>query len=274
METNKKIFFQTILLFTAVISFMFVFNVRNADAATKEKETVIYLTRHGQTTANVMKVWQGWSDYPLTENGIEGAKQLGYGLKGIEFKSAYTGDLNRQLFTGQYALKYSGNKETKIKQSSNLREVNFGSFEGVYVEEYTQKISNMFGYQNFDELQKKEGTKWLEKLEDGYHQLDQQNIRNTSLSESDRAEDAKTVRDRMTKEIRKIAENTQKKGGGNVLIVSSGIAIGNFLETDKNIENESVTKLIYKNKKFIVDGEIGSTKYIDKGEKIMSKLNK
>ncbi len=39
---------------------------------------------------------QGSSDFPLTKNGITVANDLGYGLKGIKFKHAYTGNLTRQ----------------------------------------------------------------------------------------------------------------------------------------------------------------------------------
>lgn len=43
--------------------------------------TTIYLMRHGQTLFNVQKRIQGWSDSPLTEVGIEQAKQAGNYLR-------------------------------------------------------------------------------------------------------------------------------------------------------------------------------------------------
>ena len=56
-----------------------------AYAASNDKQVTIYLTRHGETTGNVMQRVQGSSDFPLTKNGITVANDLGYGLKGIKF---------------------------------------------------------------------------------------------------------------------------------------------------------------------------------------------
>lgn len=64
-----------------------------ASAASNKDQVTIYLTRHGETTANVMQRVQGSSDFPLTKNGVTVANDLGYGLKGIKFKHAYTGNL-------------------------------------------------------------------------------------------------------------------------------------------------------------------------------------
>jgi Fructose-2,6-bisphosphatase len=83
-----------------------------ASASSKDQVT-IYLTRHGETTGNVMQRVQGSSDFPLTKNGIEVANDLGYGLKGIKFKHAYTGNLTRQEVTAQHVLKYSNKREPR-----------------------------------------------------------------------------------------------------------------------------------------------------------------
>ncbi|WP_457801130.1 histidine phosphatase family protein [Limosilactobacillus reuteri] len=66
-------------------------------AASNDKQVTIYLTRHGETTGNVMQRVQGSSDFPLTKNGITVANDLGYGLKGIKFKHAYTGHLTNNI---------------------------------------------------------------------------------------------------------------------------------------------------------------------------------
>lgn len=63
---------------------------------------------------------QGSSDFSLTKNGIEVANDLGYGLKGIKFKHAYTGNLTRQEVTAQHVLKYSNNKGTKITTTPKM----------------------------------------------------------------------------------------------------------------------------------------------------------
>ena len=45
--------------------------------------TTIYLTRHGQTLWNLEKRLQGRGNSPLTEDGIERAKELRDRLKNI-----------------------------------------------------------------------------------------------------------------------------------------------------------------------------------------------
>ena len=54
-----------------------------------------YLIRHGETEYNVQGIMQGWTDSPLTQNGVEPAKQLGIGLADISFVAAYTSDSGR-----------------------------------------------------------------------------------------------------------------------------------------------------------------------------------
>lgn len=247
-----------------------------SQAAGKDQVT-IYLTRHGETTGNVMQRVQGSSDFPLTKNGIAVANDLGAGLKGIKFKHAYTGDLTRQEVTAKHALDHSGNKKTKITTSPNLREGGYGSFEGDSIEADNQKIAGVYGYQDGKQFQQATGKDYWNKLQDAYHKLDAENSQNTKLAKSDRAENASQVQKRMSKELLTIAKDTQKQGGGNVLVVSSGMSINEYLSTisskyeGKPLKNAAVTKLVYKNGKLHVEGPIGSLHYVDKGKKAMEK---
>ncbi|WP_076459484.1 histidine phosphatase family protein [Limosilactobacillus caccae] len=244
-----------------------------ASAADKDQVT-IYLTRHGETTGNVMQRVQGSSDFPLTKNGIKVANDLGYGLKGIKFKHAYTGNLTRQEVTAEHALKYSGNKDTKITTTPKLREGGYGSFEGDSIEADNQKIANVYGYSDGKQFQEQTGKDYWNRLQDAYHTLDKQNSENTKLAKSDRAESSKQVQNRMNSELLHIAKTTQKQGGGNVLVVSSGMSINEYLSTisdkyeGKPMQNAAVTKLVYKNGKLHVQGPIGTLHYVNKGQKI------
>lgn len=140
--------------------------------AASNDQVTIYLTRHGETTGNVMQRVQGSSDFPLTKNGIKVANDLGYGLKGVKFKRAYSGNLTRQEVTAQHALKYSGNKNTKLSISSKLREGGYGSFEGDSISSDNQKIAGVYGYSSGQEFQQKTGKRYWNKLQDAYHKLD------------------------------------------------------------------------------------------------------
>lgn len=241
--------------------------------ATSTKPVTIYLTRHGETTANVMMRVQGWSNFPLTKNGVKVADDLGRGLKNTKFKAAYTGDLTRQTVTAQEVLKYSGNKHVSVNQNKDLREGGYGSFEGDSIAADNNKIAGVYGYKTGDEFMQKTGKDYWNQLQDAYHKLDTQNSQDTKLVKADRAESAKEVQQRMTTELNHIAKTTSKDGGGNVLVVSSGMSINEYLSTmskkyeGKPLKNAAVTKLVYKNGKLQVSGPIGTLSYVDKGAK-------
>lgn len=118
------------------------------------------------------------------------------------------------------------------------------------------------------------GKDYWNKLQDAYYKLDSENSQNTNLAKSDCAESAKQVQKRMSSELLHIAKTTQKQGGGNVLVVSSGMSINEYLSTmtnkykDKPMQNAAVTKLVYKNGKFKAQGPIGTLHYVNKGQKI------
>lgn len=242
--------------------------------AKAKKAVTIYLTRHGETTGNVMNRVQGFSDFPLTKNGLEVANDLGRGLKGITFKRAYSGDLTRQEVTARRALKYSGNQKVKIRTNKKLREGGYGSFEGDAIATDSPKLAAVYGYQSGDEFMEKTGGDYWTMLQDAYYKLDRKNSEQTELATKDRAENAATVQKRMDTMLKKIAKATKKQGGGNVLVVSSGMSINEYLaslKTDKYtgapLKNASVTRLVYKNGKFKIRGKIGSLHYVNKGAK-------
>ncbi|SCB87301.1 probable phosphoglycerate mutase [Bifidobacterium bohemicum] len=243
------------------------------------KPVTVYLGRHGQTTSNVMHRSQGWSDFTLTQEGVDGAKYLGFGLKGTKFAAAYSGDLTRQVKTAQGALKYSGNSSVKLTQDWRLRECNFGSFEGrLDAAQNDVDISRYYGYKDHADLVAKNGRDAAVVQQNGYYELDKANKLGTDLPEQFRAESAQAVEDRMTKVMTLIAQQQEKRGGGNVLIISSGSAINFFLYAQKfpeytgaAIGNDAITKLTYKNGKFTLDGPIGSLEYFNSGKERVGK---
>lgn len=109
-----------------------------------------YLIRHGETQYNVENIMQGWTDSPLTENGIELSKKLGEGLADIPFIAACSSDSGRAVDTINNVL---AGRDLEVTQSELLREMNFGekdgkSSEGVYTEE---NMGYRFGV-GFDDL--------------------------------------------------------------------------------------------------------------------------
>lgn len=88
--------------------------------------------RHGQSQWNAENLWQGHTESPLSEKGIQQAEALGRRLRGeklYHFDKVYSSDLGRALQTARMAL-----PQADITVDPRLREVNFGVFEGKNME--------------------------------------------------------------------------------------------------------------------------------------------
>ncbi|MDR2558133.1 MAG: histidine phosphatase family protein [Oscillospiraceae bacterium] len=92
----------------------------------------LYIARHGETLSNVeMRLTGGKSNSPLTESGIEQAKQLGKLLEDVAFDAVYSSPLKRAVDTVNIAF---GSKY-KICTDERLEEIHLGIMEGMkYVE--------------------------------------------------------------------------------------------------------------------------------------------
>ncbi len=93
----------------------------------KNAKTLFYVTRHGQTEWNLNRRAQGHLDSPLTDLGRQQAAKLGDRIKDIDFDIAYCSSSGRTLQTTQIAL---GGRKVEIIQRDQLRELNFGDWEG------------------------------------------------------------------------------------------------------------------------------------------------
>ena len=234
--------------------------VRQEKAAEKTgKDTMIYVVRHGKTMLNEAKRAQGWADAPLTDEGVKVTKKLAHVFKkrGIEFDYAYSSDLGRTRQTTGIILKGLGQSELPLREQQGLREVCFGTYEGEKFSKMMEDVSRNLGYENLKQF-KQSGTYHIRKRIDGVKSLDKTGY----------AESFKAVKARMQKSLRSIAEDTEKKGGGNVLVVSHGMAIITMRsdmteqKVPGHLENSSVTKIIYKDGKFHVQS-IGDTAYLE-----------
>lgn len=85
----------------------------------------IFLVRHGQTVYNIQHRIQGWCDSPLTELGIQQAKELSEKLKDISFVGVYSSPLKRAYLTAQYIVK----EKQDVQTLNGLKELHFGSIE-------------------------------------------------------------------------------------------------------------------------------------------------
>ncbi|MCD8503004.1 MAG: histidine phosphatase family protein [Bacillaceae bacterium] len=104
----------------------------------------IYLTRHGETKWNVENRLQGSMDSPLTKKGIADAICLFERLKDVNFQAIYSSPSERALQTARYI---KGEKDVPIDTIEELKELNFGDWEGKTKDEIALKHNPE--YQNF-----------------------------------------------------------------------------------------------------------------------------
>lgn len=234
-------------------------------SAKKNNEVVLYVTRHGKTMFNTVHRAQGWSDTPLTEDGVKVAEQLGKGLKEkeITFKSAYSSDAGRARETAKLALKNNGQSDLQIRESQNLREVCFGFYEGEHDEVMWGDAGKELGYDSYEDFMKAIGS--------GKATVPEMLNALKKIDESGMSEDWNDVKQRMQKELKDIAEETAKDGGGNVLVVAHGMSILSMISdmTEElpeggQLANASVTKITYKDGRFKVK-EVGNMNYVEAG---------
>lgn len=90
----------------------------------------VYFVRHGQTYLNQYNRIQGWSDAPLTAQGVEDAKRAGQTLNQINFDAAFSSDSSRAIITAQTILASNPTKLTDPIIEPAFREEFFGYFEG------------------------------------------------------------------------------------------------------------------------------------------------
>ena len=101
----------------------------------------LVLVRHGQSLWNLENKFTGWTDIPLSEKGIEEAKEAGRILKekGYHFDLAFTSVLKRAEDTLKYILQEMGEENIEIKKSWKLNERHYGALQGLNKDETKAK---------------------------------------------------------------------------------------------------------------------------------------
>ncbi|MCJ7666301.1 MAG: alpha-ribazole phosphatase [Actinobacteria bacterium] len=88
----------------------------------------LFLIRHGQTSWNVEGRYQGDHDIELNQVGIKQAKLAAKYLSKVEFSNIYSSPLKRTLYTAE-AIK--GRRDLRVEVREDLKEMNFGRWEGM-----------------------------------------------------------------------------------------------------------------------------------------------
>lgn len=222
----------------------------------------LYLVRHGKTIMNTLGLVQGWSDSPLTEEGIDAARNAAEGLADTKFDYAYSSDRGRAIETAEIILKAS-------KQSSDLplitlpglRETNFGGFEGETSQYMYGKIAELHGVKTIAEVRDIVGS------ENVFADV-------PAIDPTQTAETHEEVVKRLVESFNTIANDVSAKGGGNVLIVGHGASLLTSIGTLTNaedlplgLENASVSKLVYKDGVYKLE-YVNNTDFLKQGAAI------
>ncbi len=97
-----------------------------------------YIIRHGETDWNKDHRFQGRTDSPLNDAGIEQAKQAAEKLKGKRIDLVITSPLSRAKQTAEIIAKECG---AKLVIENDIRERDFGEWEGLKHDEIKEKYS-------------------------------------------------------------------------------------------------------------------------------------
>ena len=101
----------------------------------------LILIRHGETHENVAGIIQGQGPGRLTDIGKEQAKKVGLRLKNEKIDVAYVSDLERTCNTAKEILHYNqNNQKIPVVYTKELRERNFGIYEGLPREEWRELL--------------------------------------------------------------------------------------------------------------------------------------
>ncbi|MFA6404701.1 MAG: 2,3-diphosphoglycerate-dependent phosphoglycerate mutase [Candidatus Paceibacterota bacterium] len=92
----------------------------------------VVFIRHGQTDYNKNKIFCGWTDAELNEEGIKEAHNAGKILKdnGYVFDIAFTSVLKRAIDTAKIIIQEIGQNDLPIKYSWRLNERHYGALQG------------------------------------------------------------------------------------------------------------------------------------------------
>jgi 2,3-bisphosphoglycerate-dependent phosphoglycerate mutase len=93
----------------------------------------LILVRHGQSEWNLKNLFTGWKDPPLTEQGIEEARQAGRRLKAAGYVPTvfYTSALKRAQHTLDLILEELGIVNVTITRDQALNERDYGDLAGL-----------------------------------------------------------------------------------------------------------------------------------------------
>jgi 2,3-bisphosphoglycerate-dependent phosphoglycerate mutase len=171
----------------------------------------LFLLRHLKSQWNEENRFTGWTDVPLSEEGVEGAKDRAEKFKGERIDIVYTSPLVRNRETVRLVLENLGQKNLPVIADEALNERNYGILTGF----------------NKDEMKKKYGEERIRIWRRSYDVA------------PPKGESLEDVCNRTTPFFRKYAEK-DLKDGKNVLIVASHNSLRAIMKYIEKIPDEKI----------------------------------
>lgn len=104
--------------------------------------TTVILVRHGETSYNLTKRYQGFLDIPLNETGLKQAELLAKSLKNYPIDVFISSPLKRAYVTTETVAKAHG--MTVAYTDDRLREIDFGDWSGQLIADLKVKYPEQF----------------------------------------------------------------------------------------------------------------------------------
>ena len=110
-------------------------------ATSAEGPGTLVLLRHGQSTWNLENLFTGWTDVPLSEQGVAEAKESGRLLQAEHLLPdvVHTSVLVRAIQTSDVALGEMGRTWIPVRRSWRLNERHYGALQGLNKKETSER---------------------------------------------------------------------------------------------------------------------------------------
>lgn len=128
--------------------------------------TTIYIIRHGESEANIKKLYGLNTDYGLTDKGRQQIQELSQKFKGMDIAAVYTSDLIRAKQTAEILAK---ERDLAVITKEALRERSYGRLNGKTVDQMREELQEI--YEAYETMGNKD--KYYFKLVDDMETVDE-----------------------------------------------------------------------------------------------------
>lgn len=106
--------------------------------------SLLVLVRHGESQWNLENRFTGWVDVPLSEKGVQEARNAGEKLKkeAVHFDIGFTSNLQRAQNTLKLMLEVLGQPDLSVTRDEALNERHYGDLQGLNKAETAKKFGD------------------------------------------------------------------------------------------------------------------------------------